>query len=209
MKIEKINENKLKVTIPVSYFVERNINFEDFDYTSDAAQEFFCELMGILEDDYGFSFLNSQMIIESSSDHSDNVVFTLTKPSIEKEEVSILQKYLNKKHKGKSSCNKSKVYEPSNNVVIYEFESFDDLCNMSEKSEQTCKIFNSLYKLNDCYYLVLDRKTIGSLDKFLFTLINEFGCYVDSSAFYEGYLNEYGQLIILGNALDVIKAYFG
>ena len=63
MKIERINENKLKVTIPVSYFVERNINFEDFDYTSDAAQEFFCELMGILEDDYGFSFLNSQMIV--------------------------------------------------------------------------------------------------------------------------------------------------
>ena len=208
MKIERIGENKLKVTIPVSYFIERNIDFENFDYTSEPAQQFFCELMETLETDYGFSFLNSQMVIESNFGNSDDIVFTLTRPDVEQDGTSILHKYLNKKRKERLSEEDAYVDSCANSrAAVFEFENFDDLCNMVEDSGESYKIFNSLYKLNGSYYLVLDRKKINTLQP-LFASLNEFSRYVTNSGFCEGYLNEYGELLMLGNALDVVKTYF-
>ena len=209
MKIEKISENKLKVTIPVSYFVERNISFENFDYTSPAAQEFFCELMEILENDYGFSFLNSQMVIESDYDKSDDIVFTLTKPSTSQDELSVFQRYLNRKRRNELSSKKKSDNYASNSVVIFEFENFDYLCDFAKKSANPYKGFNSLYKLDEYYYLVLDKRSLydSSSSEYLLVLLNEYGNKILNSGFYEGYLNEYGNLIILGNALDILEAY--
>jgi negative regulator of genetic competence, sporulation and motility len=39
-------------------------------------------------------------------------------------------------------------------------------------------------------------------------LLNEYGNKVYHISFYEGYLNEYGDLLIEKTALNVLKAYF-
>lgn len=50
MKIEKINENIIKVTISLSDLEERNIDFSAFNYNSPAAQELFWDMMEQPED---------------------------------------------------------------------------------------------------------------------------------------------------------------
>ena len=45
MKIERINENEIKVTISVNDLLERNIDLSSLNYNSPQAQELFWDMM--------------------------------------------------------------------------------------------------------------------------------------------------------------------
>ena len=212
MKIERISENRLKITVPMSYFAEKNINFENFDSSSKQAQEFFCELMEKIEQEYGFGFLSSHLVIETVPSDSDDIVFMLTKSENDSPVLPILERFLGRKmmktqmlpQRRENNITKSK------NSNIYIFREFDDLCKFATLVSNMYNGFNSAYKLNDMFYLVLDKKCIDKMDEkneFEY-LSKEYSKEIDNSAFYEGYLNEYGHLLVLGNAVDVLKSYF-
>lgn len=212
MKIEKISENKLKITVPMSYFEEKNINFESFDGTSEKVQEFFFDLIEKIEEECGLGFLNSHLVIETLPSDTDDVVFILTKPENNEPQTSLLEKYLGRKFGLKTSAvvKTEKKITKSKNSNIYVFKNFDNLCEFSGLVSTMYKGFNSAYKLNDKFYLILDKKsadTIKSKSEFEY-LAKEYSNEIENSAFYEGYLNEYGSLLVLGNAIDVLKAYF-
>ena len=97
MKIERISEDKLRVTIPLSYFVERDMSIENFEYNSEEAQEFFLELMETLDEEYGFNFLNSQMLIEAYPGKSNDIVFNLTRVNDKPYGVPVLEKRIAKR----------------------------------------------------------------------------------------------------------------
>ena len=212
MKIERISENRLKITVPMSYFIEKNISFDNFDSSSKQAQEFFCELMEKIEEEYGLGFLSSHLVIETVPSDSDDVVFMLTKSGNDSPVMPILERYLSRKmmknpmlsQRGEANITKSK------NSNIYVFKEFEDLCKFSLLVSDMYKGFNSVYKLNDMFYLVLDKKCIDEIDeKTEFSYLSkEYSNEIKNSAFYEGYLNEYGKLLVLGNAVDVLKEYF-
>lgn len=209
MKIERINENKLRITIPMSYFIERNINFENFDYNSEEIQSFFIDLMETLDEEYGFSFLNSQMLVEAMPGDSDDVILTLTRSNANPPDMSVLEKYLLKKKKSNNKREKN-FNTTHDNAVVVEFKTFDDVCSFVRSIKPVHTGFNSLYKLNDNYFLIIDKRksNIRNLSDYLITYLDEFGQIIYDSDFYEGYLNEYGKIVILGNAIDVLWAYF-
>lgn len=209
MKIEKINENKLRITIPLSYFAERNISFENFDYNSEETQAFFLDLMETLDEEYGFSFLNSQLVVEAMPGDSDDVILTLTRSTTSSPGMSAFEKYLLRKNR--HLHRRSVIPNPTqDNVIVAEFESFEDVCDFVKSIGLIPIGFNSLYKLNNSYFLVVNkRKTVSNhLSNYLITYLEEFGEVVYNPDFFEGYLNEYGNLAILGNATEVLYAYF-
>lgn len=193
----------------MSYFIERNISFEDFDYNSEEAQAFFVDLMETLDEEYGFSFLNSQMLVEAMPGDSDDVILTLTRSNANPPDMSVLEKYLFKKKKSKNN-KKAPVKTTYDNAVVVKFNNFDDVCSFVHSIGQTYTGFNSLYTLNDSYFLVINKQksNIYHLPDHLITYLDEFGRIIYDSDFYEGYLNEYGKVVILGNAIEVVWAYF-
>lgn len=215
MKIEKIDENTLKITLPISYFTEKNITIEQFTQNAPEVQEFFCDLMETVEESYGFSFTNSIIKVEasiSSHDLAKEVVLILTRTSRSDGATSLVDRYLKRKFAKKEEDNHviatnadtdiTKQYIGSKNntsdTLVCGFDNFDALCDLAKTVNPLYRDYNSLYELNSKYYLMLKKTNIPSI----FFMFHEFGEMVPNSAFLQGYLNEYGRLLILGNALE-------
>ncbi len=209
MKIEKINENKIKVTISLSDLEERNIDIGTLNYNSPATQELFWEMMEQAESELGFSTSDSQLCIEAFSDSEEGFTVTITKLDSDGDFESI-QKFIKAKYSKKDIRPKRKARKVVSGLLLYAFESFEDLCSAGNKISSLYKGESRLHKCRDTYYLELQKKNtdLNPLN-ILEHMLSEFGDKVLNTSFYEGYLSEYGKLIIPQNALETICEFFG
>lgn len=208
MKIEKINENKIRVTISLSDLEERNIDLGSLNYNSPAAQELFWDMMEQAEMQFGFDTADSQLCIEAMPDSDEGFIVTITKLDDDGDFESI-QKYIKNKFTKKELRNKKKSRKLYSALVVYSFDNFEDLCLLSKKIQPVYTGDSTLYKLKSVYYLVMTRNTLClSNPKVFDTILCEYGTKVTNSALYEGYLSEYATKMVEYNALEVLNSYF-
>lgn len=208
MKIEKINDNMIKVTISLSDLEERNIDLNSLNYNSPAAQELFWDMMEQAEIQFGFNVSDSQLIIEPTSDSGEGFIITITKMD-EDGDFESIQKYIKNRFKKADVKLKKKGRKVLSTIMIYCFSSFEDLCSMSKRMDAMYSGESTLYKYKSTYYLVLTRSSFTVADPKSFDiLLSEYGRKVSNVGFYEGYLNEYGTKIVEYNALEVLNSYF-
>ncbi|MGI6777937.1 MAG: adaptor protein MecA [Acetivibrionales bacterium] len=208
MKIEKISENMIKVTISLNDLEERNIDLDALNYNSPAAQELFWDMMEQAEVEFGFNISDSQLIIEPVPDSDEGFIITITKMD-EDGDFESIQKYIKNRFKKSDLRVKKKSLKISSALIIYSFSSFDDLIDLCKNINELYSGDSSLYKCNSTYYLILTRNSYLSTNIKIFdNLLNEYGNKVSNVAFYEGYLNEYGVKIIEHEAVEIISTYF-
>jgi adapter protein MecA 1/2 len=207
MKFERINDNIIKITVSLSDLAERNIDLQSLTYNSAAAQELFWEMMEQAENKYGFDFSNSHIVFEPLDDIRKGLIITVTKID-EDAEFEFLHNFLKTKFRKtdfKVKKKTRKILYPAR--IIYSFNSLEDVMEFTRVLNQEFEGESNLYKLNNTFYLLL-----RSLKPFNYSrmeyLLNEYGNKVYHISFYEGYLNEYGDLLIEKTALNVLKAYF-
>lgn len=205
MRIEKVNENVLRVTITLNDLEERNIDLGSLNYNSPAAQELFWDMMERAEEEYGFASGDSQLIFEASPENEDGFVVTITKVDADGEFESI-QKYIKSKYKNSDLRQKKKKSKVCSALKIYCFDSLDDLCKLSKRITTLYKGESTLFKCKNCYYLLLTGSSTSS--KSLDLLLCEYSTQIGNASFYEGYLNEYGEKIISVNAIATLNLYF-
>lgn len=208
MKIEKITENKIKVTLTLNDLQERNIDLNALSYNSPQAQRLFMDMMHIAESEHGFLVGESQVFIEALPTPPEGFEIIVTKVEDDKEFESI-HKYIKNKLKRSDLSSKKKSRRVSVNVYIYSFDTFEDLCEGIKQMNPYYTGESSLYKYQNSYFLVIPKsyKAEVSFEAVEMSL-NEFGVKVSNSAFFEGILNEYGERLIEDSALDVIRNYF-
>lgn len=208
MRIEKINENKIKVTISLNDLEERNIDLDSINYNSPVAQELFWDMMEQAEIQFGFSASDSQLAIEAVPDDGESFVVIITKLD-EDGDFESIQKYIKNKFKKTDLRSKKKGSKICSSIVIYSFDNFDDLCVLSNRLRNIYTGESTLYKLKNTYFLIL-AKNSWSVDnlKMFESLLGEYGTMVQNTSFYEGYLDEYAVTIVECNAIDVINSYF-
>ncbi|WP_010251434.1 adaptor protein MecA [Acetivibrio cellulolyticus] len=208
MKIEKINDNKIKVTISLSDLQERNIDFEALNYNSPATQELFWDMMEQAEIQFGFNTSESQLAIEASPDDSDGFVIFISKLD-EDSDFESIQKYIKNKFKKSDLRVKKKSQKVCSSIIIYSFEHFDHILSLCNRIKLMYTGESTLYKLKSTYYMVLTKNTF-SVDsiKYFESLLNEYGSRVSNTSYYEGYLEEYADKIAEYNAVEVITSYF-
>jgi adapter protein MecA 1/2 len=205
MRIEKVNENVLRVTITLSDLEERNIDLGSLNYNSPAAQELFWDMMEKAEEEYGFASSDSQLVFEASPENEDGFVVTITKIDADGEFESI-QKYIKSKYKNSDLKQKKKKSKVCSTLNIYCFDSIDDVCKLSKQLTTVYTGESTLFKCRNCYYLLLTGSTASSQS--LDLLICEYSTHVANANFFEGYLNEYGEKIIQDNAIETLNSYF-
>lgn len=207
MEIEKLSENVIKVTITPSDLEERDIDLDSLTYNSPEAKELFFDMIEQAEMELGFSVSESQVVIEPSTEEYDGFVITITRLD-DKNDFDSLQKLI------RSKTAKPKVKAPhsgkvSRSALIYYTESFDDMCLLCEKLSSVYKGKNSLYSKSGKYYLVLGNEKFSSINVVaLMGILEEYALKASVSVCYEGYLNEYGTLIIKDNAVYTIFRHF-
>lgn len=207
MKIEKISDNIIKVTISLNDLEERNIDFQSLTHNSAAAQELLWDMMELAEMQYGFDFSNTHIVFEPVCDFKEGFIITITQLD-EDTDFESLQKYV----KNKLRRNDSRVKKKARRIVypvrmVYCFESLEDICSVVDKMYYIYSGESTVYKLKNKYYLVLKSTKPLNYMK-LEILLSEYGSKVYNSGFYEGYLNEYGDIMIEKCAVDVINTYF-
>ncbi|MCX8129224.1 MAG: adaptor protein MecA [Clostridia bacterium] len=208
MKIEKISENEIKVTISISDLEERNIDLNSLNYNSPAAQELFWDMMEQAEVQYGFNTSDSQLCIEALPDSDEGFIVTITKMD-EDGDFESIQKYIKNKFKKNDLKVKRKNRKIYSTLMIYSFREFEDLCSLSKKISSLYSGDSSLFKYKETYYLVLTRSSLTISNTKLFeVMLGEYGNKVPNTGFYEGYLNEYGTKIIEYNAIEILNNYF-
>ncbi|NLC69580.1 MAG: adaptor protein MecA [Clostridiaceae bacterium] len=207
MKIEKISDNKIKVTISLNDLKERNIDLESLTYNSNAAQELLWDMIEQAETQYGFDFSNAHIVFEPVCDMAEGFIITITQLD-ENTDLESLQKYI----KSRIKKTDAKVKRKARRIVypvrmIYCFNTLDDICRVVDKIYNMFSGESYLYKLKDMYYLLLkSAKPLNYVQ--IDSLLSEYGKRVFNSSFFEGYLNEYGEIMIEKCAIDVLNTYF-
>lgn len=208
MKIERIGDNIIRVTITYNDLEDRDIDFNMLNYDTPAAQEFFWDLMEQAEEQLGFDLSDSQLIIEPVPDSDDGFVITITKID-EDGEFESIHKYIKSRMKKSDLRAKKKGRKACAPLFIYSFRSLNDVCALAGKLETIYNGDSTLYKCGDTYYLALTRTGLAPSDTGMFELImNEYGIKIANVSFYEGYMNEYGEKVIENKALEILKEFY-
>lgn len=205
MKVEKINNNKVKITLTFEELEKREINIKDIEKNSEIAKNLFVDLIEETNIDEEFEFENSQLLIEATSDNNNLFVVTITKvdnlPDMKK--YSLLEKKVkaSKKSKPQNSTYKVESY-------IYSFNNMDDILNLCETSKEENLFFgkNSLYKYNDKYFLIFANSSVKN-KKFLktFVFLSEYCDNYYSYNMLSTALKEKSKIIIENKALQTLS----
>ncbi len=211
MKIERISENEIKVTISIKDLEERNIEHIDLNflnYNSPATQELFWDMMEKAEIEFGFTTSDSQLCIEAIPDSDEGFVITITKID-EDGDFESIQKYIKNKFKKNDLRVKRKNRKIYSTIMIYLFTNFEDLISLTKKISSIYSGESTLYKYKETYYLILTKSHFTSSNtRLLETMLGEYGDKVPNVSFYEGFLNEYGTMIAEFNAIEILNNYF-
>jgi adapter protein MecA 1/2 len=205
MKIEKISENIIKVTISLDDLEERNIDMSSLNYNSPAAQELFWDMMEQAEIQFGFELNESQLIIEPIPSSDDGFIITITQIDDDGDFESI-HRYIRNRFKKADLKLKRKNLKIFSAVLIYSFKSFDDVCNLCKRIYPIYTGSSTLYKLKQNYYLVFTSVSNSTTHSKTFdSLLTEYGTKISNVDFYEGYLNEYATRIIDSEAVQTLS----
>lgn len=217
MKIEKINENKVKITLTIEELKQRKINIQEIEKDAELARDLFLDLIEESNIHHDFVIEDSQLYIEASSDNNNLFIVTITKvdniPEISS--YSSLEKKFSKKTNSKNllskeTSNSRQSKEKFNYKVdshIYTFESLDNILDMCLALKQE-KLFlgkNSLYKDNNKYFLIFSKSSVKN-SKFVktFIFLSEYCNEYYTSNMFEVSVREKCKLVIEKNALQTL-----
>lgn len=209
MKFEKVNNDKIKITLSTADLEANDIDFHSFMSNSDESQSLFLTVLDKAERDYGFSTDNYQLKVETLALDDGNFILTITRsrdPEY-REYGSSLKKRFKVSRKIPSDLSAS---------LIYKFNTFEDFCGFAEflsvsSLPDVDKISKTsmLYSYNDFYYLVFNDVNVKYPNlKVIYSSITEFGTYVNYSEPFVAKLHECGILIIKNHAIKVCSKYF-
>ncbi len=207
MKFEKLNENKIRITLNSQDLVEKNIDFNSFMSNSQESQNLFLDMLDEAEKKVGFITKDYKIRIEALAMSDGNFILTITRFG-KNVDTNI------KPSNAKKLKIKRKNLDMTSKQIIYKFDSFDDFCNFSHfisKLENFYSVAKSmvLYLYKNTYYLSISNINIEhSCIKQLYSLITEFGTYVDNSEVFGRKLTESGKVIIKNNAIKTCVKFF-
>ena len=199
MKIEKINENKVKITLTIDELSQRHITIKDIEQDSNRAQDLFLDLLEETELNEDFIIDDSQLFVEASSDNENLFVVTITKIDY----IPELSKYAPKR---KRKANSRIEYTVASS--IYKFENLDKISDLCSKLalEKAFIGTNSLYKYEGSYFIVFSDTSIKN-KKFLktFVILSEYSEGFYATDMYKTLIKEKSTLIIDKRALQKLS----
>lgn len=207
MKIEKLNDDKIRITLNLDDLKAKDIDFHAFMSNSIESQELFLDMLDQAEKEVGFVTDNYRVMIEALAMSNGNFVLTVTRLKPETSKSTYKKKKINVKRKANNLDTKK---------AIYCFNSFDEFCSFCDYLKNNIfKYLNdfsnsvSLYEYNEKFYLVFtDIKMNNNLLKSFCSAISEFAYFINSSDVFESKLSEYGKLIIKNSAIDTCIKHF-
>lgn len=177
MRIERIEQDRIKVTLSDAELEDMNINIGMLTENSSEVDTFLVEIMEIIKAETGFCTENAQTVIEAIPER-DGVVLLVSKIP------------RRRNIRGVRAVRRDET-------CILEFESFDDVCGMITNLPAETLEKMRLYRQHDRFYIATGRKNITAL-------MYEYCTRCKKSSAAEARLGEYAVLLADGGALAEI-----
>ncbi len=194
MKIEKINENKLKIMFDYTELEENNISIHSFLANSIEVQDFFLAILDIANEDLNFNPNTSNLSYETISFGNKFFVIFVTKS----DDYNNFKQFVN-------------LPQTENSFLLYNFYdmnevfSFCNILNSVLPSNENLK--SSLYEYDKKYFLKLDIKNLdNSIKEKIPLLISEFKDNLKFSDLSLLRFEEFSSLLIKDNAIQTLHS---
>lgn len=201
MKIEKISDSAVKITLTSQDMLKLNIKFQNFSPENPKSNEMFWNLIKLASKETGITFENCRLTIEVMQKDMSSTVVYITKSE---KTSSGVKRY---KYKPKTEQN-----EENQAVIIFAFENFDNVCRFAKNNLYFCLLFdgnNSLYKTNGEYRLVINvPNALRGYTKKFNASVCEYGKKIRHAELFASYLAEHAKPLIASNALKILYNNF-
>lgn len=206
MRFEKLNENKIRITLTSQDLIKNNIDYHSFMANPIESQDLFFYMLDKAKKEIDFDTKDYQIRIEAFQIAGNDFMLTITR-SLPKMDMEIEKKRLHIKRK--------KIDDLTNNQIVYYFDNFDDFCSFSKTvNNSLIKLTNiakniSLYEYQKKYYLTFTNINLTNIDlKKFFSIITEYARYISNSELFTRKLIENGNIIMKNNAIKTAIQYF-
>lgn len=198
MRFEKLNEDKIRITLSNEDLIKKDIDFHSFMSNSIESQDIFFDMLEEAEKEIGFVTKDYLIRIDALAMSGGDFVLTVTRSLPEKIKSGVKKKVHIRRKNAKLNSS----------LFIYCFESFDDYCSFIDFFNRNGFKCNNLagsvllYEYKDLFYLAIGDINLNYPDlKRLFSCITEFASFVNHSDVFASKLVESGKLIMKHNAI--------
>lgn len=216
MKIERISENQLKLTLTKDDLKERDIQLEDLITPSEKTQKLFHDIMEQALDESDFISENTPLMVEAVPAGADGIMIIVTKVSNKDKNGKtggnlLSQAQEMRRWKKKPMDTMEHGAEQNSDILIYSFPALDDVINVSLRLDGKFKGESAVYKNENKYFLVLqgDTYTAEESSEELELVLKEYGQKHVSTPLAKYYLLEHGETIIGDKAVKALAKTFG
>jgi len=214
MKVEKINDDQIKITINNDELRERNINLSEFSFDNpEKIHDFFKDVLAQAMAECDFhTEVNTSLSIQVAAVADESIMITVTKtpvmdlfglfPKVEPES------YRKKPLTAERRKRQTNVSNTNSNIKthIFCFKTLNEFAGACQAINEIFDGKSSAYKLNSKYYLLLIFKRSQPSDN-VTTTLREYGQNLATSPISLSYLEEHGELLIGKDAVCVAAEY--
>lgn len=170
LKIEKININKVRVTINTDDLINMNLSVNAIAPNSPVLHDFLRSIMERVIEETGFNPYSGQVMVQATP-YDDGIILIITK-------IPAKQKKKPKNVRVTGHRNASKI--------TYRFKYFENVCRLFSAVDSDKFKKASLYEYMDNFYIIISRGKISVMSEFSDS---------DSALFLsESFLEEHGKL---------------
>lgn len=199
MKIEKVTQNKIKITLTSDDMDMWDLDIEKISTNAPQARDFFINIIERAESELSFNIKDSQLLVEAVM-KTDGSVIHISKINPDSDDINRLTRARIKKIEVRVRRKSSN----ENKCVVYIFDKFDDAVDACKLITAHFDGYSDFYKYNNKFYLVMYYS--DSADKHIAIIMSEYGTKVDKYNSLIGMLNEHGELMIKEHAVKTLSA---
>ena len=206
MKIERISENQLKLTLTKADLAERKIKLEDLISPSERTQKLFRDIMEQALDEEDFISENTPLMVEAIPSGGDGIMIIVTKVNNkEKHTDEDLRRW-----KKKPMDTLAHQEEKNSDILIYSFPSLDDVIGVSLRLDGAFKGESAVYKNDGKYFLVMQGNTYTTEEtaEDAERILKEYGQKHISTPLAKYYLLEHGETLLAEQAIKALAKTF-
>lgn len=191
MKLELLNNTKLKITFSATELAENGISVSSFLSGTKTSKKFINAILEIADEELNFSSKNHKIITETFSINNSNFIIYCTKESSTRETSDLL------------------TLNTNSNILFY-FKNLKSTLDFIKRLSYNFKLDNlyfTLSKYNNFYFFLMNTKKLPlkQIKMMQFHFLEEITPYTTSNILISK-INEYSNTILTSENLNILKS---
>lgn len=192
MRLERLTANKIKIFLTSDDLFERGLSKEDIWKDSIKWHQLFHDMLEEASEEFDVEIQGS-VAVEIFSLQAQGMVMIITVDELTEDEETLYDGFI-----------EMQVRVEGFDDILYEFESFEDIIELSKRLFSINICGGSLYSMNDRYFFHINKLDPSKMDASA-SLLSEYG---NPSILSPYVLAEYGKRIIENKAVETILHFF-